>query len=335
MGAGERVTIMVHYVHPGYTVKLGLGYLPPLVVFSLSALFVSWITARQQRAEQALRQVRDGLELTVQERTAALRRTNAELQAEISERQQAEEALRQTQAELVRVTRVMTMGELTASIAHEVNQPLAAVIANGQACLRWLARQTPNLEEVRAAVERSIREGKRASEVIQRIRALAQKTEPQKAWLAINDVIQEVIALVQGEVRKHKIALQTELSAALPPVLGDRVQLQQVLLNLVLNGIEAMHGVTDRPRELRIRSRRQDADAVLVAVQDAGSGLDPQSMARLFDPFFTTKPGGIGLGLSISRTIIEAHGGRLWATPNDGPGATVQFSLPTCGEPVS
>ena len=251
---------------------------------------------------------------------------------QFAERKRAEEALRQTRAELAHVTRVMTVGALTASIAHEVNQPLAAVVTNGNACLRWLAREVPDVEEARAAVERVIREGHRASEVIRRIRALAQKTDPQAAWLDLNDVIREVIALMHGEARQQRVAFWTDLAGALPPVLGDRVQLQQVLLNLLINGLEAMQAVTGRPRELWIRSQRPDADTVLVAVQDAGIGLDPQQMARLFDAFFTTKPGGMGMGLAISRTIIEAHGGRLWATPNDGPGATFQFTLPLNSE---
>jgi signal transduction histidine kinase len=191
------------------------------------------------------------------------------------------------------------------------------------------------MEEVRAAVERMIKDANRASEVIQRIRTLVQKTDLQKAWLDINDVIHEVIALVQSEVRQHRVALRQELSAALSPVLGDRVQLQQVLLNLLLNGIEAMHPVMDWPRELLISSQRHGSDAVLVAVQDSGIGLDPQSMDQLFGAFFTTKPHGLGLGLSISRSIIGAHGGRLWASANAGPGATFQFTLPTGGERVS
>jgi PAS domain S-box-containing protein len=247
---------------------------------------------------------------------------------DITERKRAEEALRHTQAALAHLSRVMTMGELTATIAHEVNQPLAAVVTNGQACLRWLARAEPDLAEARAAVERIILDGHRASAVIQRIRALSRKTDPQTARLDINDVIHEVIALVHSEVRTHRVALWTELSAALPPVVGDRIQLQQVLLNLLLNGIEALQAVTDRVRELQIRSYRHASDEVGVAVRDAGIGLDPENLARLFNAFFTTKPGGMGIGLSISRTIIEAHGGRLWGTPNDGHGATFQFSLP-------
>jgi PAS domain S-box-containing protein len=251
-----------------------------------------------------------------------------------TERKQAEEALLKAQAELVHVTRVLTLGALTASIAHEVNQPLAAIVTNGNACLRWLAHEVPELDEARAAVERIIRDSNRASGVIRRIRALAKNTTPQKAWLDLNDVIHEVIALVQSEVHKHRVSLLMELSATLPLVLGDRIQLQQVLLNLMMNGIEAMHPITDRPRELLIRSQSHEFDTILVAVRDSGIGLDPQSMAQLFDAFFTTKPEGMGLGLSISRTIIEAHSGRLWATPNDDHGVTLLFTLPTGGTSV-
>jgi two-component system sensor kinase FixL len=281
---------------------------------------------------------RDGKRIVVASRWALQRDEQGspvaalELNNDITARKRAEEALHQAQADLAHVTRVMTLGALTASIAHEVNQPLAAVVTNGNACLRWLARAEPDLEEARAAVERIIRDGHRASEVIKRMRALAQKTDSQTAWLDLNDVIHEVIALVHSKVRQQRGVLRTELSAALPPVLGDRIQLQQVILNLVLNGIEAMQAVTERVRELQIRSYRYAADEVGVAVRDAGIGLDPQQMARLFDAFYTTKPGGTGMGLAISRTIIEAHGGRLWATPNEGPGATVQFTLPTSGE---
>jgi C4-dicarboxylate-specific signal transduction histidine kinase len=224
----------------------------------------------------------------------------------------------------------MMMGELTVSIAHEVNQPLAGMVTNAGAGLRWLARAEPDLEEARAAVERINRDGHRASEVIQRIRALAQKTEPQTAWLDLNEVIRDVITLVHSEVLTQRVSLRPGLSAALPPVRGDHIQLQQVIMNLVINGIEAMHAVTGQPRELQIRSQRHDADNVLVAVQDSGIGLDPQNMARLFDAFFTTK--ACGMGLAISRSIIESHGGLLWASANAGPGAAFQCTLPLHSE---
>jgi signal transduction histidine kinase len=236
--------------------------------------------------------------------------------------------MHQAQAELAHVTRVMTMGELTASIAHEVNQPLAAIVTNGNACLRWLARATPNLEEAREAVERIIRDGKRAGEVIARIRALLRKTGTEKERLDLNEAIREVVALAQAEVRRHGVALRTELAGNLPPVLGDRVQLQQVILNLAMNSLEALAAVADRPRELLICSSHDESDQVLVAVQDCGIGIDRENMENIFNAFYTTKSHGMGMGLAISRSIVENHGGRLWATANEGPGATFQFTLP-------
>jgi C4-dicarboxylate-specific signal transduction histidine kinase len=240
---------------------------------------------------------------------------------------QAEEALREVQAELAHVTRVTTLGELTASIAHEVNQPLAAIVASGDACLRWLGRDVPQLDEVRGAVEGMINDGNRAADVIRRVRALAKKTDAVKAPLPINGIIDEVIQLLQREMLSHRALLRLELATELPPVLADRIQLQQVILNLVMNGLEAMAPIIDRPRELKIRSRRE-ADQVLVAVEDSGVGIDPEHIDRLFNAFFTTKPSGMGMGLSICRSIIEAHGGTLWASRNAGVGATFAFTLP-------
>ena len=247
---------------------------------------------------------------------------------DVTERKRAEEALREAQAELAHVTRVTILGELAASIAHEINQPLAAVITNGSACLRWLAGATPNLDEAREAVGRIIRDGKRASDVIGRIRALVKKSGTEQVRLDINEVIQEVVGLIQTEIPKNGVVLRMELAPDLPRVLGDRVQLQQVILNLVMNGIEAMSAVTDRSRDLLLRSRQYESDKVLIAVQDSGIGLQLESLDHLFEAFFTTKPKGMGMGLAISRSIMEAHGGRLWAVPNDGPGVTFEFALP-------
>jgi PAS domain S-box-containing protein len=246
---------------------------------------------------------------------------------DVTERKRAEEALREAQAELAHVTRVTILGELAASIAHEINQPLAAVITNGSACLRWLAGATPNLDEAREAVARIIRDGNRASDVIGRIRTLVRKSRTEQVRLDINEVIQEVVGLIQTEIQKNGVVLRMQLAADLPRVLGDRVQLQQVILNLVMNSIEAMSAVTDRSRDLLIRSRQYESEKVLVAVQDSGTGLETESLDHLFTAFFTTKPKGMGMGLAISRSIIEAHGGKLWASPNDGPGATFQFTL--------
>jgi NO-binding membrane sensor protein with MHYT domain len=254
--------------------------------------------------------------------------------ASLFERKRAEEALRQAQANLAHVSRVMTLGELTASISHEVNQPLAAVVTNSQICLRLLALETPRPDEMRAAVERIVRDANRASEVIQRIRALAKRSEPQMVSLDINDVIREAIPLVQREMFNHGASLRTELASALPPVLGDRVQLQQVVINLLMNGVEAMAPITDRPREILIRSQRE-AGQVHVAVRDSGIGIDSETAERLFSAFFTTKPSGMGMGLSISRSIIRAHGGRLWVSPNADHGAAFQFTVPIDGQSIS
>jgi PAS domain S-box-containing protein len=256
----------------------------------------------------------------------------ATISRDITESKQAEEALREAQAALAHVTRVMTLGELAASIAHEVNQPLTAVINNGNACLRWLARQSPDLEGVREALADIIANGQRASDVIARIRAALKKAPTQTERLEINHLIAEVIALTYHEVQRHGVRVHTELASDLPAVLGDRVQLQQVLLNLVMNGIDAMSTVRERPRQLLMRTTSAEPEGVLVAVQDSGIGLDPHMLERIFDAFYSTKPTGMGMGLSISRTIIKAHGGRLWAEQNPGPGATVQFILPKATE---
>jgi PAS domain S-box-containing protein len=247
---------------------------------------------------------------------------------DVTERKRAEEALRQAQADLAHVNRVTTMGELAASIAHEVNQPLAAVALNANACLRWLARESPDLDEAREAARRVIRDGNRANEVITRLRALVQKTETQKTRLDINEAIEEVVLLTQNEAARKGVRLRLELTADLPPVFGDRVQLQQVILNLVMNGVEAMGAVIDRPRELLIRSHSHESGHVLIAVQDCGVGIAREDLEKIFNAFYTTKSQGMGMGLAISRSIIEAHGGRLWATPNAGDGATIQFTLP-------
>jgi PAS domain S-box-containing protein len=246
---------------------------------------------------------------------------------DVTERKRAEEALREARAELAQVTRLMTMGELTASIAHEINQPLTAVVTSANACQRWLAGPMPNLDEARAAVARIARDGNRASDVIGRIRALVKKSATEQTELDINEVIQEVLGLLQNEIQKNRVALRMELTADLRRILGDRIQLQQVILNLVMNGIEAMSGAMERSRELLIRSRQLESDKVLVAVQDSGIGIDPQNLEKIFDAFYTTKSQGMGMGLAISRSIIENHGGKLWAIPNDGPGATFQFTL--------
>jgi signal transduction histidine kinase len=216
-----------------------------------------------------------------------------------------------------------------------VNQPLAAVIANAAACLRWLDRETPDLSAARRSVEWVINDGNRASEVIRRVRALANKNDFEKMPLDVNDVVRETVALVQRELSRHEVSLQTELAPAPPMILGDRVQLQQVVINLVMNGIEAMQSVTERPRELMIRSGQHDASRVFLSVTDCGVGIPADDAEQLFRAFFTTKSDGLGMGLSICRSIVEAHGGRMSACQNDGPGATFRFVLPLHQEDAS
>jgi PAS domain S-box-containing protein len=254
---------------------------------------------------------------------------------DITERKRAEAEARENdrryremEVELEHANRVATMGQLTASIAHEVNQPLAAVVANAEACLRWLDRGTPDMDAVRRSVEWVIDDANRASEVIRRVRALANKTGLEKGPLDVNDVVREVIALVQRELISHGVSLRMELAPALPTILGDRIQLQQVIINLVMNGIEAMQSVTDRPRELVIQSRQDETHRVLTSVTDCGVGISAENSDRLFNAFFTTKSSGMGMGLPICRSIMEGHGGRLWATANAPHGATFQFTLP-------
>jgi PAS domain S-box-containing protein len=240
---------------------------------------------------------------------------------------QAEIALHQAQTELAHATRLTTLGQLTASIAHEVNQPLAAIVANGDACLRWLQRDPPDLSKAHDSVQAMISDGNRASEVVRRIRGLAKYSSPHSTLVNVNDVVEEVVLLVRREIMSSHVTVNLELAQDLPAVLFDRVQLQQVIINLVVNGIQAMAENGDRPRELLIRSSRSSADKVQIAVTDTGIGIDPATAKRLFEAFFTTKSTGMGIGLSICRSIIEGKGGRIWATANDGPGATFQFTL--------
>jgi PAS domain S-box-containing protein len=247
------------------------------------------------------------------------------------ELQRREKDLRKAQAELAYVSRVTTMGELAASIAHEVSQPIAAVITNGGSCLRWLAQMeedSENLDEARKALQRIIRDGKRAGDVIARIRTLFKKAETPKESLDLNEAIREVVDMTRSEMDKRRVRLRLDLAIERPPILGDRVQLQQVMVNLILNAIEAMSSAEVHSRELVISTTIRAEAEILVTVRDSGTGLQPGRMEQVFEPFQTTKPGGLGMGLSISRSIVENHGGRLWASPNDGPGATFQFTIP-------
>jgi len=254
---------------------------------------------------------------------------------DLTSRKRTEAELEQARAELARIARVTTLGELTAAIAHEVNQPLTGLVSSGNACLRWLAGDVPNLMAARESVERMISAGSRAGEVIRRIRALVGKAPPLRDRLNINDAITEVIALIRGEIQRNRISLRTKLSTDVPLVLGDRIQLQQVILNLILNAVEAMSDVSPQPRELSVSSAKDGSNGALVSVRDSGTGLDGTVLDRLFEAFYTTKAHGMGIGLAVSRTIVQAHGGRLWATPNVPQGAIFQFTLPADGEEVS
>jgi len=257
--------------------------------------------------------------------------TQERLLTEVSERKRAEESLRKAQDELARISRITTMGELAASIAHEVNQPLSGIVINGNACLRWLATvdgPSEGLIEARQASERIVRDGKRAGDVIQRLRNVFKSAPAEKSAVDLNEIIQEVLLLLRHQTERLKVTLQPELQSNLPPVLGDPVQLQQVILNLILNGAEAMETTPEQGRKLVIRTSAQGIETVLVEVQDAGVGISPEALEKIFEAFYTSKAGGMGMGLSISRSIVENHGGKLGARANQGPGSNFFFSIP-------
>src|SRR6266403_1835840 len=285
------------------------------------------LSAAQRAATESLRRARDDLRVTVQE----LQKTNEALHAESLERKHAEEALRNAQGDLARVSRITTLGELTASLAHEVNQPIAAAVTNANTCLRWLTRERPDLEEAREAASRIVKDATRAAEIVSRTRLLFKKGTAQRELVSLNEMVREMIVLLRGEATRHKILISTDLATGLPQVTGDRVLLQQVLMNLMLNGIEAMKDV-DGKRELLIKSQETENEEVIVSVSDTGAGLPAQQADQIFKAFFTTKPQGTGMGLSISRSIVEAHGGRLWADGNSPRGASFCFTLSTKNE---
>jgi C4-dicarboxylate-specific signal transduction histidine kinase len=323
----SSVAFDYYFLSPTYSLTAKPGEMPRLVVFTVAALFVGALSAAQRRATESLKRTRDDLKVTVQE----LQWSNAALQAESLERKHTEEALRETQSDLARVTRVTTMGELTASLAHEVNQPIAAAVTNANTCLRWLAGNTPNVEEARAAATRIVKDGTRAAEIIGRVRLLFKKGTPQRELVDVTEVIREMIVLLRSEATRCNVLVRTELVEDLPMATGDRVQLQQVLMNLMLNGIEAMKDV-DGKRELIIKSQRTENKQVMVSVSDTGVGLPQQQADQIFKAFFTTKSQGTGMGLSISRSIVDSHGGRLWAADHSPRGASFCFTLPATVE---
>jgi len=322
-------TLAVEYffIPPIHSFGVRREFVPVFIEFAVTSVVIAWFSSWRKEAEAALQRARDELQIRVDERTAELRQTNDQLIAEMAERKRAEEAYYEAQAELSRVSRVSALGTLAASISHEVNQPLAAVVTTADACAMWLANEPPNLEEARAAVDSIAREGTRASDVVRRIRAMFTKAVPETACVDLNELIGEIVVLMQTEISKNNVALGTELACDVPAVMVDRVQIQQVIVNLIQNGIEAMSNVADRPRCLVIRSE-STPEGVLVAVRDTGVGIDPKDQKRIFNAFFTTKPQGMGTGLSISQSIIDTHGGRLWISNNSDHGATLQFTLP-------
>jgi C4-dicarboxylate-specific signal transduction histidine kinase len=293
-------------------------------MYIASNVLIALLGAAQRSAKESLRDARDELNRTVQD----LQKTNEALYAETRERKQTEEALRQAQADLARANRTSSMGELTASLAHEVNQPIAAAVTDANTCLRWLAREQPDLEEARAAASRIVQDGKRASEIVKRVRQLFKKDGLQREWVDLNEIIREMMLILHSEAAQFGVMIRVELAADLPQVMGDRVQLQQVLMNLMTNSIEAMKEV-EGTRELLIQSQRSEDHQVLVSVSDTGVGLPSQQTDQIFNAFFTTKPQGTGMGLRISRSIVESHGGRLWASANSPRGASFHFALPT------
>jgi C4-dicarboxylate-specific signal transduction histidine kinase len=284
-------------------------------------------TSELKQAKAEIKKLNDELEHRVIERTRQLTAANEELRKEIEERQRVQAALQQSQTELAHVGRLTAMGELVASIAHEVGQPLTAIVTNGSFFLRRLAGAKSNRDDLRAAAEAIVADGKRASAIISRIRTLLKKQDTEMADVNINDAIQEVVSLLRNEASRHRIVISTELAATVPLVRCDRVQIQQVMVNLILNAVDATRAIANGPREILIRSTKEP-DSVVICVEDSGTGLTPQQIDRIFDPFFTTKSHGIGMGLSISRSIVQNHGGKLYVSPRVARGAKFEFTLP-------
>jgi C4-dicarboxylate-specific signal transduction histidine kinase len=332
------LAVMYYFTPPMGTFAISPSDVPYFVAFVACEAGATRLILWRRRSEDALRRARNELEVKVAERTRALESANAAILRQMDEQRRTDETLQATRAELARAARITTIGELTASIAHEVNQPLAAVVANADACVAWLDREKPDLLEARSAAERAVNGATRASDVIARIRSMITKSTPRKSRVEINRIIEQTAALVETQAARNNATIQLKLSPDVPFVVGDSIQLQQVILNLVMNGIEATATVTDRPRTVTLVSEVELGPSahdgqVLVSVHDSGAGLSDEVKARLFEPFFTTRTTGTGMGLSISRSIIEAHGGRLWAESNGSGGAIFQFTLPKGDDP--
>jgi C4-dicarboxylate-specific signal transduction histidine kinase len=301
-------TVVVEYffVPPFHSFAINTSAESYFAAFVVCAVVASWVSSAKKKSEVALKNGLDQLEMRVSERTAELMKT---------------------QAELAHLSQVLSMGELAASIAHEINQPLTAVVTHGHACVEWLSANPPNLEKTRQTVERIIQDGTRAGAVLSRVRALFKKEAPAKDWFDMNEVIHELTVFLRDEATRRRISIRTDLVPSLSKVKADRVQLQQVVLNLMMNGMDAVAETAGRPREVLVSAREEDSE-LIVRVEDSGVGLDTETAEKIFRPFFTTKPHGIGMGLSISRSIIESHEGHLWAVPRPSGGTILQFTLP-------
>ena len=306
----SMVVVQYYFIPPLRSFAITRHDVPFSLTFLACQIFGGWIVAKRKEVE------------------STLRRANASLIEEMAQRERAEESLRSTRAELARIGRLTTVGELTASIAHEVNQPLAAIVTNAEACMAWLDPENLNLDEARKTAERAALGATRASEVIRRIRSLISNEPIEKIPLQINDLIKEILDLISHQSEDCGVSLTHDLQSGLPPVPGDRIQLQQVILNLLTNSIEATSRVADRARRITVQTKELPSGDVEVTVTDTGIGISEESMNKLFDPLFTTRSTGIGLGLSISRSIVEAHGGRIWAESAFGKGSVFHVAVP-------
>lgn len=333
----SSTAIAFDFIPPPYTGGSAASDWIRLVVISVGVFLVSWISGRQRHAEELLQQARDELEEKVQERTAELKRAYDELQTEIAERKSAEDALQTMRAELAHVSRVTMMGELTASIAHEVNQPLGAIMNYASASRRLLAANPDERARVDQALAKIVEDARRASDVIARIRALSKKKPTEKTLVAVEDLIGDVVAVANYEMSARGVTVRVDLADGLPRLKVDRIQIQQVLLNLIINGAEAMESLSPKDRiiEITVQLRAESTPALLLCIRDHGAGVQLADERRLFTPFYTTKSKGLGLGLAISRSIVEAHNGNLSLVPSEQPGATFQLLLPVPEEALS
>ena len=310
------------WVQPRYTLVIDAAELPWFTTFVVLAILGATIFSLRRQTELRLKQAHDQMEAQVNERTHAL-------ETIIAERQKTEDSARRLRDELARITRLTTMGEMTAGVAHEINQPLAAISANANACLRWMDSTPANWDEARSAVERIVRDGNRAADVVKSVRAMTSRTPRNVKALDINAIVVECLDLIGHDLKRRQIKIEQYLSRSLPAVLADQVQLQQIILNLALNAMDAMEGTPPGDRFLTIKTTRRQSGQILIEVQDSGEGISPDHLPRIFDAFFSTRPYGMGMGLAVTRTLIESFGGNLWVETNPDVGSHFLFTLPT------